>query len=266
MLALAWMACSGNEGDGDVDPTNGGTDTAQGDDDTDTDSGSDLWEPNVTTDGGAETCVILFGQLDRIRGPDEGLPVGDTGRTLQVWVRSDNPAEQIALAYGRASAGQGFQLGTSSGYPLLRVGTSQTAVISGDVFVGDDEWHHLVASWDGNTAVLVVDGQVAGVGALEADTLEGDLMAGNTPTGDGTKPWIGWLDDAKVIKGPRDPVDVADDPEALAVPPDDVLVWWDFEVDQSYGIGVVVPDLSGHGHDGLSAGLDGTTPLFVPCR
>jgi hypothetical protein len=267
LLAAAVVGCHGDGGDGGI----GGPVTDGGDDDDTTGSTDDTAPdgpdvgPNLTTTGSAESCVVLFGELDRVRGPDEGLPVGRTGRTLQAWIRTYNPAEQIAISYGRPSAGQGFQLGTSSGYPVLRVGTSSSEVVTGDVFVGDDHWHQLVAAWDGTTAIVMVDGAIAGVGTLTADTLEGDLIAGNTPTGDDTKPWIGWLDDVKIVLGPRSPDDVAADPEALAVAPDDVLMWWDFEQSGS-GAGLAVTDLSGHGHDAVTVGLSPASPLFTPCR
>src|SRR5262249_39264625 len=156
------------------------------------------------------------------RGPDEGLPVGHTGRTLQAWIRTYNPAEQIAVAYGRPSPGQGIQLGTSSGYPILRAGSGSSEIVTGDVFVGDDAWPHLGAAWDGTTAVLLVDGEIAGTGQLSGETLQGDLIAGNTPTGDSTKPWIGWLDDVKIVLGPRTPQEIASDPEALDIDPEDL--------------------------------------------
>jgi hypothetical protein len=267
LLGTLLVGCGDHDG-GPIGPTGGGDDDDSwtGTLPTDTGGGDDGPAPDLSTIGSAEFCIVLFGGLDRVRGPDEGLPLGDIGRTLQAWVRTDNTGEQIAISYGRPSPGQGIQLGTTSGFPMLRVGSSSTGVITGDLFVGDDEWHHLAASWDGRTAVLLVDGAIAGTGALEGATLEGDVVAGNTPTGDLSKPWVGWLDDVKIIFGPRSPDDVAADPEGATVPPDDLLLWWDFEVpEEIQGLGIEVPDLSGQGHDGVTAGLDGT-PMFVPCR
>lgn len=224
--------------------------------------------PNVTTTGDSEMCALLFGGNDRVRGPDEGMPTGTEGRTLQAWVRTNHAAgEAIAVSYGRPSAGQGFQVGIRDGYAMARSGDSDLENLAvGDIFLADDRWHHLAAAWDGRIAVVTVDGEVAVVQEITLDSIEGDLVAGNTPTGDLTKPWIGWLDDVKVFHGPRTPADIESDPDGLEVPASSLLMWWDFEIaeDQS-GPGVLIPDLSGNGHDGVTGGNVGT-PSFPRCR
>jgi hypothetical protein len=224
--------------------------------------------PNTHTTGDAEMCALLYGGLDRVRGPDEGLPVGVDGRTLQIWVRTNlDRGEQVALSYGRPSAGQGFQVGVKDGYAMARSGDSDLYNLAvGDIFLADDEWHHLAAAWDGRIVVVTVDGQTAAVQEIDLDSIEGDLVAGNTPTGDLTKPWIGWLDDAKIFDGPRSPTDIHQDPDGVELPSESLLLWWDFEIpeDQS-GPGVTIPDLSGNGHDGITGG--GTdSPEFPRCR
>lgn len=224
--------------------------------------------PNQSTTGDAEMCALLYGGNDRVRGPDEGLPVGAEGRTLQAWVRTNlDVGEQIAVSYGRPSAGQGFQVGVKDGYAMARSGDSDLENLAvGDLFVADDQWHHLAAAWDGRIVVVTVDGQVAAVEEIVLDSIEGDLVAGNTPTGDLTKPWIGWLDDVRIFHGPRPPDEIEDDPDGLQLPPDSLLLWWDFEVPEGeHGPGVVVPDLSGNGHDGITGGAS-ESPEFPRCR
>ncbi len=221
--------------------------------------------PATTTDGGAEQCVLLFGGNDRIRGVDDDLPLGSGARTVQAWIRTHTRREQIAVSYGRPSPGQGFLLGTVDGHPLLRLGSGLERVVIEDVDVADDEWHLLAVSWDGDLAVFAVDGEVVGTGRIPGETLEGDLVAGNTPTGDLSTPWYGWLDDVKVIGGVRLPADIAADPDAARVDPAALLLWWDFEGIDGYGLGLGVPDLSGNGRDGVVAGTQ-ETPTFPPCR
>lgn len=226
--------------------------------------------PNVATSGSSETCLLLWGGNDRVRGPDDGgfavpLPFEEAPRTIQAWVRTDKLQAQVALSYGRPSPGQGFQIGSDNGFPFVRTGWSSTQVVSGNVFLADDQWHHLLGSWDGTTAYVMVDGVVAGVGTLPGSTLEGDVVAGNTPTGDLSKSWIGWVDDVRIFDVIRDPLTVPDDLEGDAIPGDHLLLWWDFEVpEDSHGPGIEVPDLTGKHHDGLSAGVD--TPDFPRCR
>lgn len=264
--ALAITAAGGCEDDGGKGPFDGVDDghhhqTTGGT--TDDTAAPSTTEPNVYTDGGDERCVLLFGGNDRVRGPDEGLPVGAENRTLQAWVRTSSLREQIAISHGRPSPNQGFMLGTADGWVMARAGSGNASVV-GDVFVADDAWHHLTAAYDGRLVVLTVDGAMAGTGDLVSETLEGDVVAGNTPTGDLTKPWIGWLDDVRVFSVSRLPGDIAADLDG--VDEDGLELWWDFELkDDTSGPGVTVPDLSGNGHDATTGG-DAGSPTFPACR
>lgn len=244
------------------------TDAPVGDDDDATiDTGTPGTDPgpNPTTTSTNETCVLLYGGNDRVRGPDEGLPLDNDGRTIQAWIRTHNLNEQIAISYGRPSPSQGFMLGTIDGFVHARAG-SGNAFVEGDVFVADDEWHHLAAAYDGRLTVLTVDGVFAGAGEIDVATLEGDVVAGNTPTGDLTKPFVGWLDDVRVFLGARKPDDIASDLDGLEVEPSALRLWWDFEIAAGLdGPGVTVPDLSGNGHDGTTGGAD-RSPEFPSCR
>jgi hypothetical protein len=266
-IALLAGACR-KEGSSDASDKDSVTDATDGQTG-DTDTGEPgPTGPNLVTTGDAEMCALLYGGLDRVRGPDEGLPVGTDGRTLQIWVRTNlDRGEQVALSYGRPSAGQGFQVGVKDGYAMARSGDSDLYNLAvGDIFVADDEWHHLAAAWDGRIVVVTVDGQSAAVQEIDLDSIEGDLVAGNTPTGDLTKPWIGWLDDAKIFEGPRSPESIQQDPDGNELSAESLLLWWDFEIseDQS-GPGVTIPDLSGNEHNGITGG--GTdSPEFPRCR
>lgn len=260
---LLLLACQGDPDPGADAPTgtDGASDTAAP-----IDTGEPLTNPgpNPLTTGGSERCVMLYGGNDRVRGPDEGLPLGSTARTLQIWVRTRYLGEQIALSHGRPSPHQGFQLGLSrGGTPMVRAGLGEERV-EGDVSIADDAWHHLVAAYDGRLVVILVDGEIVATGPLTVDTQEGDLVAGNTPTGDLTAPWVGWLDDARIYYGARPPAEVTADPDGLTIDPTSLLLWWDFEIDGA-GPGLTVPDLSDHGHDGITGGGD-DTPEFLPCR
>lgn len=265
-LSVLLAAC-GSDSDGDApsddtdDPSDGhGNDT----DGVDTDRPTNPM-PNPETTGDSEMCVLLFGGNDRIRGPDEGFPVLDAPRTLQAWIRTAYTGEQIAVSYGRPSPQQGFLLGTVDGYALVRAGSGTQRVV-GSVFVADDKWHHLAASFDGVTVVLLVDGETDEVERLHVESLEGDFVAGNTPTGDLTAPWIGWLDDIRLFDHNRTVEEVGADLDGLSVDPGALLLHWDFELDpESMGLGLMVPDASGHGNVGETGGSE-ATPLFLPCR
>jgi hypothetical protein len=257
---LAAAGCD-REGEGRFDGLDDGSDPTTPQTTLDTGSPSTTTTVNTHTTGGAEQCVVLFGGNDRVRGPDEGLPVRDEPRTLQAWVRTSSLDEQVAVSHGRPSPGQGFQLGTVDGQPMARSGAGGT-VVTGDVELADDRWHHLAASFDGRLVVLMVDGAVVGDGELDTATLQGDVVAGNTPTGDLSKPWRGWLDDVRVFRGARPTAEVEADLDGDGESYRNLVLWWDFEVDEGSGAGLVVDDLTGLGHDGVAAGA----PLFVPCR
>lgn len=222
--------------------------------------------PNPNTTGDSETCLLLYGGIDRVRGPDEGLPLDGDPRTMQAWVRTTNEGEQVAVSYGRPSPEQGFLLGTEGGYAVVRAGSGSARIV-GDTFIADDDWHHLAAAFDGRLAVITVDGQTDGIGELNVATLEGDLVAGNTPTGDLDSPWIGWIDDVRIFDGARPPDEIADDLDGDTVSPSSLHLWWDFEITpDEAGPGVEVPDLSGNGHDGTTGGANETSPEFPRCR
>lgn len=261
MLVLSILGCHPDEKSDDRDPV----DDPSGDTGLDSAPVPTYPTPHTTTEGGAEQCVVLFGGNDRVRGDDDGFPVGSGARTVQAWIRTHARAEQIAVSYGRPSPGQGFLLGTTDGHPLVRLGAGSQRFEVPDVDLADDDWHLLAASWDGSLVVISVDGVGVGSGRLEGETLEGDVVAGNTPTGDLTAPFYGWLDDVKVLEGIRLRDEIEADPDAVRVDPAKLLLWWDFEGVEGYGLGLVVPDLSGQGRDGTVGGT-ADTPRFVPCR
>src|SRR5262245_28622240 len=67
--------------------------------DSPSDTGSDYSPggPNLYTTGSDETCLLTYGGNDRVRGPDEGLPLGNVARTIQVWIRTDKLQDQVAF-------------------------------------------------------------------------------------------------------------------------------------------------------------------------
>jgi hypothetical protein len=258
---ITWLACTdGDDDKGGPEPTlDSGGPTA------DTAPLPTNPTPVTTTEGGSQRGVVLFGGNDRVRGDDDGFPVGAGARTVQAWVRTHSYQEQIAVSYGRPSPAQGFLLGTVDGHPFLRLGSGLERVVIDTVDLADDQWHLLAVSWDGSLAAFSVDGAPIGSGRISGETLEGDVVAGNTPTGDLTKPWYGWLDDVKVIEGIRLTAEVEADPDAERIDPAKLLLWWDFEGLEGQGNSILVPDVSGNERTGQVGGTE-ETPRFVPCR
>ena len=244
--------------------TVGGTDPGNPNPGTQTGPGTGAPQPNVQTDGDNERCLLLYGGSDRLKANDVGLPFGTSARTVQAWVRTNWSGEQVAVAYGRGSVLQGFTLGVDGGTAF--VDTNGTARVSGEIRIDDDEWHHLAAMWDGNIAVLVVDGQTDVVETLEGNTESGGFNVGNyTEAAPLFAPWIGWIDDVRVFSFARQPADVAEDLDGI----DDegaLVGWFDFEVEGDVeGPGIIVEDLSPNNNDGETAGSE-DHPQFPFCR
>src|SRR5688500_10051283 len=115
-LGVAFGGATGPDGPSGAAP--GGAGGAGGggggaDDTGRTDAGTT--QPNPDTTGDSEICVLLFGGNDRVRGPDDTFPLGNSARTLQAWIRTGYMGSQIAASYGRPSPDQGFLLGTVDG-------------------------------------------------------------------------------------------------------------------------------------------------------
>lgn len=266
LCGFVLASCSGGkDGTAPIPTDAGGTDTDTGAD-TSTDTGGLTLppSPNEFTSGGAERCLLLHGGSDRVVGNDVGLPFDDEARTLQAWIRTNYDGQQVAAAYGRGSAGQGYVIGVTDGRAF--VGLAGTDKIIGSTFVSDDAWHHIAGAWDGTTAAIVVDGASDGGGQLSGSTLAGNTTVGNYAEGSNQHdPWIGWVDDVKIFHGARPPHEVAADLDGLNIA-DDLLLWYDFEVSgDPSGNGVTVEDLSGNGNDGLTVGQN-EHPSFPACR
>ncbi len=272
LLSLSWFvillaSCGGGSRDGSspIKSTDTSADTGAG---TGTGTGTGTGNtpppgPNEYTSGSSERCLLLHGGADRIVSNDVGLPFEDTSRTVQAWVRTNYDGQQIAAGYGRGSAGLGYVIGVTGGRAFVSLaGTDQ---IVGSSTVSDDAWHHIAGAWDGTTAVIMVDGVSEGVGPLSGSTLAGNTTIGNYAEGSAQHdPWIGWIDDVRIFSGARSPDQVADDLDGLNSP-EDLLLWYDFEVEgDPSGSGITVEDLVGD-NDGLTVGQQ-EHPSFPPCR
>jgi len=226
---------------------------------------SPLDGPNLSTDGSSEQCVLLFGETDRIVGSDDFLPFDARPRTVQAWIRTNDPfSDQIIAGYGRGAAGRGFLIGVDNGRAWVSVAGSTRVIGSTDV--ADDEWHHIAGGWDGDQSAIMVDGLVEGNGNFAGDTIAGNFTVGNSPeSGVEFLPFIGWVDDVKVFDIARDPAEVAADSDGI-LSPEHLVLHWDFEVGpDASGIGVVVEDSSVNNNVGIAAGVSGH-PQFPACR
>ena len=254
-VGLAWGCASEHGGVGrGADETGAWADSGVADPE------PDEGEPSTPSPGGgSETCLWVQGGADRVRATVTGTPTGASPQTVEAWVRTTSTDDQVAVAQGIASPGKGLYLGTSGGY--LMASTAGLFTVDEGFFVADGGWHHIALTFDGQAATFTVDGERGDPFVLEGLALvEGEVVAGAAATNGGL-PWVGWVDDVKIFARERTAADL-EHPEEEDTR--GLVLWWDFEV-EGHGAGVVVPDQSGSGNDGVSGGSP-DTPEFLPCR
>ena len=77
------------------------------------------------------------------------------------WVKTSNTSTQIILGKGIGSTQYAYSLLTASGIPSFYLyNTANTSYIdaSANTSVADNNWHHIVGSYDGTTASIYIDG------------------------------------------------------------------------------------------------------------
>jgi hypothetical protein len=124
------------------------------------------------------------------------LPLGSQPRTLSAWFRTTATSGAHVIAnWGTPNVGQRFGLLVDAGHVKL-VGEFQDLMTA--TAFADGEWHHAGATFDGNNAVLYVDGRAEVYGILHLDTTGERFVVGNAPIGHAPEYWIGDIDDVAV--------------------------------------------------------------------
>lgn len=143
-------------------------------------------DPAVAIDAIAARGMAFGGGTERLVAPPTDLTSG--ALTLSSWVRLDaagNEPRLISKGAGAATVHEMF-IDDATGEAVIRLdlGAGLVEARGGSVPVG--AWHHVVATWDGATLTLYVDGvavdSTAGNGTLVVD-LDEPLIVGNNPTG-----------------------------------------------------------------------------------
>ncbi|MHC5054213.1 MAG: LamG-like jellyroll fold domain-containing protein [Planctomycetota bacterium] len=94
---------------------------------------------------------------------------GSDPRTVAAWIKADSSAaDKTIIAWGDATAGQGFVLSVTAGGSLSV--SNSGAGVTGAAPIDDSQWHHVAVSCDGTSAALYVDGRPDGSGALALNT------------------------------------------------------------------------------------------------
>jgi RHS repeat-associated protein len=119
--------------------------------------------------GDSNTAVAVSGTT-ALYGSGAGLPVGNTARSVEAWVRTGGTgASQDVVSYGTAADGQAFGLLLlyANQVGLNGYSDTYTKTFVTNSSVMDTFWHHYVLTYDGVSIVSVyVDGLFVGSGSL----------------------------------------------------------------------------------------------------
>jgi large repetitive protein len=85
------------------------------------------------------------------------LPLGASARTLEGWVNTTSGGEDILAGYGITSGAQGFAVATQPNDVIVS-GYSDDLSFSSTSALNDGHWHFVVATTNGTSATVYVDG------------------------------------------------------------------------------------------------------------
>jgi len=102
--------------------------------------------------------ILDFDTDDYVTGTNASLPLGNTPRTIECWVKS-SPASsgfEVLFNYGTATTNQRASLMSGSTGKLYYAGENND--LEGTSIIMDGIWHHCAATFDGTTLRLYLDG------------------------------------------------------------------------------------------------------------
>lgn len=153
-------------------------------------------------DGDSDAAITVNGTTQYVNAPTTSLPTGNGAITLGVWFKfSSNPAGQEELiSYGTGSSRFFIQIDlNTSGQAVADTGSG--TVTSGALSTG--VWHFAVATWDGTTLKLYIDGVSVGTPATPgAQTIAASgnfLRVGANVVSTPAQFFAGSLDEAFVV-------------------------------------------------------------------
>jgi Concanavalin A-like lectin/glucanases superfamily/Lamin Tail Domain len=152
----------------------------------------------ATFEPGMVGQAFSFSGFSRVSAPTNGLPTGNSDRTLDLWVKVNTflNGETFFAGYGNfGSAGQSYHLGTA-GSTLFFSQWGQ-AIFGPALQTG--RWYHVAVTNAGNAFTLYLDGEVVASGNMPIDTPLGtQLFIGSLPN-DSAKRLNGLVDEVDVV-------------------------------------------------------------------
>ncbi len=125
-----------------------------------------------------------------------------SGRREMLWAAGRLPGDDAVHARLESDGSVGFFM-ENGRYDVL---------LTSEVTIADDRWHHVAVSWSPSAVELHIDGRRAGVDAEFRGNQQGKLSEfsfGGGAKEEGLAPFTGWLDEIALWKRPLTPVEVA---------------------------------------------------------
>jgi hypothetical protein len=176
--------------------------------------GGPIWQPGAGRIGGA---LLFDGANDLVDIGTLDIPAGN-GMTVAMWIKpsalSSSP-RLISKATGTGEQDHYWMVSLSSAtalrFRLKAGGTTSTLITVGNLIVVD-EWYHVACTYDQSQMRIYGNGvlitSVPKTGALDTNPAVGAAI-GNQPTGAGSDPFPGMIDDVRLYQRALNDVEVA---------------------------------------------------------
>ncbi len=139
------------------------------------------------------------GTNDRVTATVTNLPLGNSARTYELWLRTTTTTNGTFLATGTSEVDNQFFGLTVLSNSLYLAGWNNDFQFTTNLT--DGKWHHVAATHDGTTARLYVDGSLIGSSARTYNTVGNTLVLGtffNTLSSTYQQHFNGSLDEVRI--------------------------------------------------------------------
>ena len=132
----------------------------------------------ATTD---KSYISFNGAQQFIEVSGTNLAQGKETRTVYALVKTSQTTIGNIVSWGKRSTHARVGFAVRDGKAAF---IGQWADYTGTIKINDDKWHHIAMTYDGNNLKIYVDGQDAGSGVLQLNTMGQNLRIGNISSPD----------------------------------------------------------------------------------
>jgi RHS repeat-associated protein len=115
--------------------------------------------------------AVALNNGGQVIAPDSPLPMGNSARTIEAWVNTTTTGTQAVAGYGTGATHGLFDLRLNGSNQVGVVSFNDDRYFTVGYSVTNGQWHQLVATYDGATLIMYVDGQQVGQTTSFAGTL-----------------------------------------------------------------------------------------------